>query len=54
MSFVHVDDGHGSEVLAELVEVKVAVEEGTALTEESLEILDSDSSFVDVVYFELA
>jgi hypothetical protein len=36
VGLVHVDDGHGSEVLTEFIEVVVAVEEGTALTEEFL------------------
>jgi hypothetical protein len=34
--FVHIDDSHGSEVLTELIEVVVAVEEGTTLTKKSL------------------
>jgi hypothetical protein len=34
--FVHIDDSHGSEVLTELIEVIVAVEEGTTLTKKSL------------------
>jgi len=54
VGLVSVDNGHGSEVLAELIEIVIAVEEGTALTEESLEILDGDGVLVDVVDFEFA
>jgi len=54
VGFVHVDEGHGSEVLTEGIEVVVAVEEGTALTEKFLKILDSDSVLVNVVDLELA
>ncbi len=39
MSFVEVDDSDRSEVLTELIEVVVAVEEGTTLTKEGLTIL---------------
>jgi len=54
VGLVSVDDGHGSEVLAELVEIVIAVEEGAALTEESLEVLNSDGVLVDVVDLEFA
>lgn len=53
MGFVDVDDSDRSEVLTELIEVEVAVEEGAALTKESLEVLDADSVLVDVVDLEL-
>lgn len=53
MSFVEVDDSDRSEVLTELIEVVVAVEEGTTLTKEGLEVLDADSVLVDVVDLEL-
>lgn len=54
VGFVGVDDGHGSEVLAEFVEIVIAVEESAALTKESLEILNSDGVLVDVVDLEFA
>jgi len=54
VSFVLVNESHSAEVFTELIEIVVAVKEGTAFREESSEILNGDGSLVDVADFEFA